>query len=140
MNTHAFLLDESAWPIARARWAGALTDEELGQVLAAMDSWLSRGQRFGFLLDARGGKGLSSDQRRTVVTHMKSAAPLTSQYLVQATVHDNAIMRTLDNSIGWMLPRPFVSKTFAAPEPALAWLQAQLNAPSPHSPQSSQSS
>jgi hypothetical protein len=122
-------LDDSGWPIVKARWTGAVSDQEIQSVLVAMDAWLARGERFGFLLDARGGKGLSADQRRNVVTHMKTAAPLTAKFLVQAIVHDNAVLRTLDNTIGWMLPRPFVSKTFADPEIALMWLHQQLARP-----------
>lgn len=126
MTDHVSTLDDSAWPIVKVRWSGALTDGELTGFLAALDGWLARAQRFGLLLDGRGGRGLSSDQRRAVVAHMKASAPLTSKYLVQATVHDNAVMRTLDNTIGWMLPRPFVSKTFSDPQLALAWLGEQL--------------
>lgn len=126
VNDHIITLDDSAWPITKARWSGVMTDEELANALSHFDAWLARGERFGFLLDARGGRGLSGHQRRMVVMHMKAAAPLTLKYLVQALVHDNAIMRTLDNTIGWMLPRPFVSKTFADPVVALAWLNEQL--------------
>lgn len=128
MNERILTLDESAWPIVKARWSGALTDDDLARVLTTMDGWLARRTRFGFLLDARGGRGLTSDQRRSVVTHMKSSSELSAKYLVQAIVHDNAIMRTLDNTIGWMLPRPFVSKTFADPDVALMWLNHQLAA------------
>lgn len=128
VNEHVYLIDDSAWPIVKARWSGVLSDDELSHTLAAMDSWLARGERFGLLLDARGGRGLTSDQRRTVVSHMKAAAPMTAKYLVQAIVHDNAVLRTLDNTIGWMLPRPFVSKTFADPEVAMMWLNHQLAA------------
>ena len=105
-----------------------MTDDELALALRTIDGWLARQTRFGFLLDARGGRGLTSDQRRLVVAHMKSSGELSAKFLVQAIVHDNAIMRTLDNTIGWMLPRPFVSKTFADPEVALLWLNHELAA------------
>lgn len=128
MDEHICTLDDSGWPIVKARWSGTMTDDEIALVLRTMDGWLARGQRFGFLLDARGGRGLTGDQRRLVVAHMKGTRELSAKYLVQAIVHDNAIMRTLDNTIGWMLPRPFVSKTFADPEVALMWLNHQLAA------------
>jgi hypothetical protein len=131
VNDPSLTVDDSSWPIVKARWNGAMSDEQLVDVLEKLDAYLARGERFGLLIDARGGRGLSSHQRRMLVMHMKAAAPLTAKYLVQAIVHDNAVMRTLDNTIGWMLPRPFVSKTFADPAVALAWLNEKLAVSAP---------
>lgn len=88
----------------------------------------SRETRFGLLLDARGARGLSGAQRRMTLMHMKRTAPLSARLLVQAIVQDNAILRTLDNTIELIFGRPFPSRSFSEPESAHAWLLEQLGA------------
>jgi hypothetical protein len=63
-----FKLDESGWPIVMADWEGVLTDDELTLALGHIDRWLSRKERFGLLLDARGARGMSPEQRGRLIT------------------------------------------------------------------------
>ena len=80
----AFEHDDRSWPIVKARWAGTVSDRELDAALARMDEYLSRGRRFGLLIDSRGGGGFSPEQRTRVIAHMKRQAHITSRLLVQA--------------------------------------------------------
>lgn len=122
-------IDEAAWPLVKLRWTGRGTDDELTAFLARLDAWLDRRERFGLMIDARGALGLTSDQRRRVVAHMKAKRLETARYLVQALVHDNAILRTLALVVEIVVPPLFPSKAFAIPEAAQAWLQSQLALP-----------
>jgi hypothetical protein len=121
-----YRLDESGWPIVVAHWDGALTDDELTRVLRDIDRLLARQQRFGLLLDARGGGGLSPEARGRLVVHMKENAAATARYLVQAAVLDNVLHRTLFHAVNLLFPNPFPAKVFSHPEPARAWLVERL--------------
>lgn len=120
-------IDEAAWPLVKVRWDGAVTDSMVDTFLARMDEWLQRGERFGLLLDSRGAKGMSPEQRNRLIGHMKRNADTTSKCLVQAIVLDNLIQRTLFYGINLIFPNPFPSKIFADPVEAEAWLRGQLD-------------
>lgn len=120
------IIDEAEWPLVTVRWEGNIDDATLAIVLARMDIWLARGQRFGLLIDSRGAGGLSPEQRTRLIAHMKSRASRTSELLVQAGVMDNLIHRTLFHWINLLFPNPFPSKVFADPEVARAWLKSML--------------
>jgi SpoIIAA-like len=119
-------LDEATWPLVTVRWTGVISDATLTEFLARMDAWLRRGQRFALLLDSRGAKGFSPEQRRLLIGHMKQHADLTRQYLVQAIVLDNFIQRTLFYGINLIFPNPFPSKIFGDADEARAWLEREL--------------
>ena len=121
--------DESGWPIVVARWIGSNLDADISPVLARIDGWLARGERFGLLIDARGAKGLSPEQRALVIDHMKANAALTAERMVQATVFDALVQRTLFYAVNLLFPNPFPSKVFGDVESAHAWLEATLAAP-----------
>jgi hypothetical protein len=125
-----FEYDESSWPIVRARWLGAVTDAEVSDALARIDRWVARGQRFGLLIDARGGGGMSPEQRNRLIAHMKAHAEITAKYLVQAVVFDNLVQRTLYYWVNLLFPSPFPSKAFADPVAAEAWLASVVGAAS----------
>lgn len=127
-------LDESAWPIVVARWKRSILDMDLAPMLARIDDWLSRGTRFGLLIDARGAGGLSPDQRAQVIAHMRANAALTKRWLVQATVIDNLVQRTLFFGMNLLFPNPFPSKVFGDADAARRWIEATLeeSAASPH--------
>ena len=124
-----FETDESAWPIVRLRWIGTLTDPDVAAELARIDGYLARGERFGLLIDARGGGGLSPQQRHRVVAHLKKQAHLTARFLVQAAVMDNMIQRTLYYGVNLLVPSPFPTKVFAEPVAAEEWLGRMLAKP-----------
>jgi hypothetical protein len=124
-------LDESGWPIVVGVWQGTLTDEELTHALTAIDRWLARRERFGLLIDTRGGGGLGPDQRNRLIAHMKTNAGVSSKYLVQATVIDNVLQRTLFYAVNLVFPNPFPAKVFSHPESARAWLLEKLAEPPP---------
>jgi hypothetical protein len=124
-----FEYDESSWPIVRARWIGTVTDGEVSNALTRIDGWVGRGQRFGLLIDGRGGGGMSPEQRNRVIVHMKARAESTAKYLVQAVIFDNLVQRTLYYGMNLLFPSPFPSKAFADPVAAEAWLKSVLAAP-----------
>jgi hypothetical protein len=119
-------VDESEWPLVVARWRGAMSDTEFARALALMGAWLAREQRFGLLIDARGGGGISPDQRAELIAYMKKHAEQTERLLSQALVMDNLVMRTLFYGINLVFPNRFLSKVFSNPEDARAWLLATL--------------
>lgn len=121
-----FTLDESGWPLVEAHWQGTLTEDELTLALGHIDRWLSRKQRFGLVLDTRGAAGMSPEARGRLVAHMKESASLTSKYLVQATVVDSVLQRTLFYAVNLLFPNPFPAKVFAEVEPARAWVVEML--------------
>jgi hypothetical protein len=121
--------DESGWPIVVARWVGSNLDADISHVLGRLDGWLARGERFGLLIDARGAGGLSPEQRAVVLAHMKANAARTAELLVQATVFDNLIQRTLFYGVNLLFPSPFPSKVFGDVSSAEAWLRATLAKP-----------
>jgi hypothetical protein len=123
-------LDDSEWPIVRARWRGAMTDATLTAMLVRLDGWLERRQRIGLLIDARGSRGLTPEQRRKLVAHMKEHREPTAAFLVQAVVMDNLVARTLYWAVQMLVPPPFPSKAFDDPESARAWLLERLSSAS----------
>ena len=122
----SFEFDESRWPLVLTTWRGSPSDEEFSSMLSRVDGWLGRGQRFGLLIDARGGGGFSPEQRREVIAHMKRNSERTARLLIQATVIDNLVQRTLFYGMNLLFPNPFPSKVFAELEPARAWLLERL--------------
>jgi hypothetical protein len=127
-------LDESEWPIVVARWKRSVLEVDLSPLLARIDEWLSRRTRFGLLIDARGAGGLSPDQRAQVLIHMRANAALTKEWLVQATVIDNLVQRTLFYGVNLLFPNPFPSKVFGDVAAARRWLEGVLaeSARAPH--------
>jgi hypothetical protein len=123
-----FEFDDRSWPIVKARWSGTSSDRDVDAALGRIDAYLSRDERFGLLIDSRGGGGFSPEQRNRVLAHMKARGQLTSRLLVQAVVIDNLIQRTLYYGVRLLLPSPFPSKVFAHPDAAEAWLQRELAA------------
>lgn len=121
-----YRVDESEWPIVVMYWQGTLTANELTLALGDIDRFLARAERFGVLIDARGGGGASPDQRTRIVAHMKATEPLTRKYLIQASVFDNVLQRTLYYAVALLFPLPFPAKVFAQPEAALTWLREKL--------------
>jgi hypothetical protein len=124
-------IDDAEWPLVKVRWDGFVSDTMVDTFLAKMDEWLERGERFGLLLDSRGAKGMSPEQRTRLIEHMKQNAESTAKHLAQAIVLDNFIQRTLFYGINLIFPNPFPSKLFVEPEPALVWLRGQLGLPPP---------
>ena len=120
-------LDDSEWPLVCARWSGVITDTALTAMLTRLDGWLGRRQRFGLLIDARGSRGLTPEQRRQVVDHMKRSEERTAAFLVQAVVMDNLVARTLYWAVQMLVPPPFPSKVFNEPDQARAWLVKTLS-------------
>lgn len=123
----ALKIDESEWPLVVVRWEGELGDAEVEGIFTHMDHWLVREQRFGLLIDSRGGGGLSPEQRGRVIEYMKREAPRTELWLVQAMVIDNLVQRTLFYGINLIFPNKFLSKVFADPASARAWLLGCLD-------------
>lgn len=119
-------IEDSDWPLVRVRWRGTVTDGELTRSLDLLDEMLARGERFALLLDSRGAGGFSPEQRAQVIAHMKAHAELTSRLLIQATVIDNLLQRTLFYAVNLVFPNPFESKTFADPDAAEHWLHQRL--------------
>jgi stage II sporulation SpoAA-like protein len=117
-----FDFDDRSWPIVKARWSGTVGDQDVDAMLSRVNTYFARQQRFGLLIDSRGGGGLSPEQRQRVLAHMKQQAHLTSRWLVQAVVIDNLIQRTLYYAFRLLMPTPFPSKAFADIQSAEAWL------------------
>jgi hypothetical protein len=124
-----FEYDDQNWPIVKARWTGTVTDQDLDACLARIDDYLGRGERFGLLIDSRGGGGFSPEQRNRLLIHMKRQAESTARLLAQAVVIDNLIQRTLYYGVRLLMPSPFPSKAFADPGAAEAWLVQAVAAP-----------
>jgi hypothetical protein len=118
--------DESSWPIVVARWQGRPSDGALRAALVRMDGWLARGERFGLLIDSRGGGAFTPEQRSLLLGHMKKNVELTSKYLVQAVVADSLILRSLYWGMQLLFPAPYPSKVFGDFEAARAWMVAAL--------------
>ena len=121
-----FEMDERGYPIVVARWEGTVSDGELEVALARIDVLLTRGERFGLMLDSRAGGGFSAKQRGLIIAHMKANAERTARLLVQAAVIDNALQRTLFYAVNLIFPSPFPNKIFSSTEAARQWLSATL--------------
>lgn len=119
-------VDETAWPIVVVRWVGVPKDSTLTTFMSCMERWLAKGQRFGLLLDTRGGGSLSPEQRVRVIQHMKAHSARTAKLYVQAMVITNVLQRTLFYGINVIFKNPFPSKIFADMDSARAWLQREL--------------
>lgn len=123
-----FEYDDHRWPIVKIRWSGTVTDRDVKAALACIDGYLGRGQRFGLLIDSRGGGGFSPEQRNQVLAHMKLKSAMTARLLVQAVVIDNLIQRTLYYGVRLLFPSPFPNRAFAELEAAQAWLESVIEA------------
>ena len=122
-------VDETAWPIVVVRWIGIPKDSTLTTFLHCMDRWLEKGERFGLLMDTRGGAGLSPEQRVRVIEHMKAKAELTAKFYVQAMVITSVVQRTLFYGVNMLFRNPFPSRIFGDVESARAWLESELRKP-----------
>ena len=122
-------IDESSWPTVVGRWEGRPSDASLVAALARLDALLARGERFGLVVDTRGGAVLTPEQRRLIVSHMKQNAELNAKYLVQAVVADSVVTRTLYWGVQLLSPPPFPSKVFADFDAARAWIAEELGSP-----------
>ena len=120
-------VDETGWPIVIARWT-TMKGRDLEALLSRMDAWLARGERFGLMLDSRGGDPPSPEQRAQIIEHMKANAQLTEKYLVQAVVMDNLAQRTAFYAMNLIFPHPFPSRVFADVQSAREWLESMLQA------------
>jgi hypothetical protein len=69
---------------------------------------------------------MSPEARSRLVDHMKASASVTSKYLVQATVVDSVLQRTLFFAVNLLFPNPFPSKVFSDMETARAWMVERL--------------
>lgn len=119
-------IDDSSWPIVVGRWQGRPSDASLVAALARLDTLLARGERFGLIVDTRGGSVLTPEQRRIIVSHMKQNVEQNAKYLVQAVVVDSVVARTLYWGVQLLSPPPFPSKVFGDIEAARAWVADEL--------------
>lgn len=127
---HGFI-DETTWPFVTICWTGTVEDATLDVFLTRMDVWLARGERFALLIDSRGARGFSPEQRTRLISHMKARASDTARLLVQAIVLDNAIQRTLFQWVNLLFPQPFPSKFFGDVDTARSWLEAEFGRAGP---------
>jgi hypothetical protein len=114
-------IDESEWPVVVVRWRGRPSDASLVAGLARMDGWLARGERFAMIVDTRGGEGLTPEQRRMLLAHMKRNVELNTKSLVQAFVANDLLSRSLYWGVQLLMPSPFPSKVFRELDAARAW-------------------
>lgn len=122
---HGFI-DETTWPYVTVRWEGTVEDATLSTFLLRMDGWLARGERFALLIDSRGARGFSPEQRTRVIAHMKERAHDTARYLTQAIVLDNMIQRTLFQWVNLLFPSPFPTRVFGDVTAARTWLEREF--------------
>lgn len=105
---------------------GAVNDDEVRAVFAAVERGLDRGVPFGLFVDTRGGAPFTAAQRAMIVEQLKRTASATERLLVQVLVIESAVVRAVYYAISWAFPMGFPSKVFTEPEPARAWLELQL--------------
>jgi len=121
-------IDESEWPVIVVRWRGRPSDASLVAGLARMDGWLARGERFAMIVDTSGGEGLTPEQRRMLLAHMKRNIELNTKSLVQAFVANDLLSRSLYWGVQLLMPSPFPSKVFRELDAARAWAIETLGA------------
>jgi hypothetical protein len=114
-------IDESEWPVVVVRWQGRPSDSSLVAGLARMDGLLARGERFAMVVDTRGGEGLTPEQRKMLLAHMKRNVELNTKFLVQAFVANDLLSRSLYWGVQLLMPSPFPSKVFGDFGAARAW-------------------
>ncbi len=119
-------VDESEWPVIVVRWQGLLSDASLAAGLVRMDALLARGERFAIIVDTRGGEGLTPEQRKMVLAHMKRNVELNTRFLVQAFVANDLLSRSLYWGVQLLMPSPFPSKVFGEFDAARAWALEML--------------
>jgi hypothetical protein len=119
-------IDESEWPLVVVRWTGRPSDASLVAGLVRLDTLLARGERFGMIVDTRGGEGLTPEQRRMLLSHMKRNVELNTKYLVQAFVANDLLSRSLYWGVQLLMPSPFPTKVFRDFDAGRAWVRAIL--------------
>jgi hypothetical protein len=135
----SFTIDESKFPVVALTHSQSVSDDDLAQVLAAIDRWLAKGEPFALLIDSRGGLPFSAEQRASIVEHMKANRAATEQLLVQALVIDNPLLRAFYYAVSWAAPMPFPSKVFSEVATAREWIDLQLSAKARHKKESAAS-
>lgn len=134
--------DRSEWPLLRIRMpAAGLSPSELDAHLEVLRALFSNGERFAFIIDARGAKPLEARQRQALGRLLKGS--FVRDPLVVAgigVVLSSALERGILTAVTWAAGRTYPMRAFATPEEAASWLRALLAPTSPrersHSPRS----
>jgi hypothetical protein len=120
------VFDDSQFPRVEVSWTGTVTDDELGHFIDKMDACFARAETFSLLIDTRGARVPTAEQRRRLLVHMRATAKAAEANLIQAVVIESAFIRTFYFGITWAIPMPFPSKVFAEAESAREWLERTL--------------
>ncbi len=119
----AFSYDESRAPLMVITSRGEATDQQFDAYLAHMSGWLTRGDRYGILFDARGAGRPPPKQRQRQADWMKqNDARLRQCNLGIAFVIDNAIVRGALTAILWLSPMASPHKVVATMDQGEGWL------------------
>lgn len=123
----ALVVDESAFPLVRIRWAGALDDEGFDQYLAACETFLEYGSIFAIVLDATAAASLTGAQReRQSAWFSAMKIPLRERCAGLAMVIAKPWVRRLLAALRLVSPLPCPSHLAPTVEDAEAWCRAQV--------------
>jgi hypothetical protein len=122
--------NDEQWPMVFITWdAGVVSDADVQGLLAKLQAYCARKQRFAIVLDARQGTGVDAKHRKMMAQFVKENAADLKTYATVALVLANALQRGLVTAISWITPFPMEHRVFAEPEEGLAWCHARLEPP-----------
>lgn len=124
-------LDTSAFPIVKARFSGAVRDDELvdyeARLVELMQRCDARGERFVLVSRAVDGPGLSAKQRRLEADFVKSHYGLIEGTVSGlAVVVQNALHRGVMNAIFWIVTLPYPHVVVRTEDEAEGWARERL--------------
>ena len=130
------MIDDSALPLLRVIFSGALAANEFRGYLSEMDeqlaSALARKQKVGVLLDARAVTRVDAEVRRLQAAWMKeNFENLSFNTVGVAFALNSSLVRGVLTAILWLQTLPSDHQVFASPEEAELWLLDGLLAPHP---------
>lgn len=118
--------DESSWPILQVTPPATVTD---GMLAAYLDWYRTVDERRGphaIVMDLRGSQGITTEQRRMMLSRMEERGGRTS-CLGLAMVFESKVLRAILTAMFWVRSPPYPTRVFADRESAFGWCRGLLS-------------
>ncbi len=128
MNTPAFELDATRFPLVMARERGGLSDAARAELLDKLDELVSRRGRHALVLDLRSAMPVPEAQKTFIAErwHM-TARMLVEKWACVSVAVSPPLLRGLPVGAFWLKAAPVPAKLFPGIEPATQWARGVLN-------------
>lgn len=121
--------DTSRWPLVELRVAPGTDPSNIDaeSFYEAADAVMARNQRFAAVVDLRLRSPLDAVRRRRYADWLRAAAPTMRRLQIAgASIADTQLMAGVVTAVHWLMPPPYLARTFTDRQRALDWLAQQI--------------